>query len=602
MRDEQSGNQDINPVPDKKAKASQAAPSPRSPDTNSGVRKVKSINEPGSSQFVGSDAPPSGGSGFGPINAIRNGLSDLIGGGARAMKNGIQGLIGSGFGMKPLGKGVVSSVTAVGSFLHISPVAAGVTMALAVSGGLGTGAVLLHQNSMNNMLVQQEEFVEDDCGEEVEDMKSSANMGAGDDMTEEYAAKMWAVAKAIGLTDEQAAGMLGNCAGEGAFDPTSIETIFDEPFNIDGPRKAAARDDLSTFTLNVVFNSYPNLTLNHAGYLATDGSYCCGIGLFQFTGDNGRQLQDYAKAGNMDWWEFDLQMAFAIDPTGGYGGGGGGAAWIPTWSPPGSVDQAAVEFNKNYEGSTIRNAEKSAAAQEWYAKFKGQTGDQAYAESIIALADSISGGMSAGKAAADAEEECAEATKSFDNGDLARAAVAYAYETTAEGNGNNGTELYRFVHDTVAPGDGWYQSCDRGVATAVRWSDYDDDFPMGATDQQDAFCQANSAQWEHIGEFGVDVQFDDLEPGDILITNAARRTSCSMGHIVIYVSNEIVKEKFPNSNATFVSASFEERSPGCEDWSDGKFFGDGYYVYRCAQPDNSGQFKDIAEGKNLKDR
>lgn len=569
------------------------------------VKKVQSVNGPDQDPSIEQKEPVSGKSGFGPINAIRNGLSDLIGGGAAAIKSGLQGLIGSGFGTKAAGKGIVSGITAIGNFLHISPAAAGIGMALAVSGGLGTGFMLLHQNSMNNLLVQQEEFVEDNCVEEVEDMKSDANMDGGADMLEENAAKMWAVAKAIGLTDEQAAGMLGNAECESKFDHTCIETIFDEPFNIDGPKKTAARDDLSTFTLSVVFPAYAasGVGLNHAGYMATDGSYCPGIGLFGFTGDNGRQLQEYAKAANMDWWEFDLQMAFAIDSTGGYGGGAGGAAWLYTWSPPGSPSQAAAEFNKNFEGNgTFANDKKMPAADAWYAKFKGETGDSAYAESIIALADSIAGGMATGNATADAEEECAEASKSFNNSDLARAAVAYAYETTAEGNGNNGTELYRFVHDTVAPGDPWYQSCDRGVATAVRWTDYDDDFPMGATDQQDAFCQANSSQWEHIGEFGVDVQFDDLEPGDILITNAARRTSCSMGHIVIYVSNEIVKEKFPNSNATFVSASFEERSPGCEDWSEGKFFGDGYYVYRCTTPDDSGQFKNIAEGKNLQDR
>lgn len=596
-----------NHIPDKKPVGNMRAPDKSGGSSpNAGVKKVQSVNGPESSTNMNREpSKPSGG--FGPINAIRNGLSDLIGGGARALKSGLSGLVHGG-GPARAGKGVVSGVRKLAAFLSVPPLVAGLGLSVACAGGVGSGIVLLHNHNMNNLLVQQEEFPED-CVEEVEELKTPAgNVGDPDSMVEENAAKMWAVGKALGLTDEQCAGMLGNCEVEGHFDPTSMETIFypAEAFDIDGQRKSVAKENMDAFFWSVVRPAYngSSVTLNMDGYRCSDGTYCPGIGLFAYTGENGHLLMEYAEAAGMDWWEFDLQMAFAIDAVGGYGGGNGGAAWLTSWnSSPGSPAAAAAEFNLNFEGNgTVANDKKGAAAETWYAKFKGTMGDEAYAQSIIALADSISGGHAAGKKTAEAEDECAEAKQEFDNSDLARAAVAYAYETTDQGNGNNGTELYQFVHDTVAPGDPWYQSCDRGVATAVRWTDYDDDFPMGATDQQDAFCQANSSQWEHIGEFGVDVQYEDLEPGDILITNAARRTSCSMGHIVIYVSNEIVKEKFPSSNASFVSASFEERSPGCEDWTDGKFFGDGYYVYRCVVQDNSGQFKNIAEGKNLNDR
>lgn len=96
------------------------------------VKKVQSVNGPDQDPSIEQKEPVSGKSGFGPINAIRNGLSDLIGGGAAAIKSGLQGLIGSGFGAKAAGKGIVSGITAIGNFLHISPAAAGIGMALAV--------------------------------------------------------------------------------------------------------------------------------------------------------------------------------------------------------------------------------------------------------------------------------------------------------------------------------------------------------------------------------------------------------------------------------------------------------------------------------------
>ena len=71
---------------------------------------------------------------------------------------------------------------------------------------------------------------------------------------------------------------------------------------------------------------------------------------------------------------------------------------------------------------------------------------------------------------------------------------------------------------------------------------------------------------------------------------------------MVYVSNEIVKKKYPSSDASFVSASFEERSPGCETWSAGRFVGEGYYVYRNKQKSNPSQYTDVVKGQNLKDR
>jgi len=172
-----------------------------------------------------------------------------------------------------------------------------------------------------------------------------------------------------------------------------------------------------------------------------------------------------------------------------------------------------------------------------------------------------------------------------DNSSLAAAAVSFAWETKEMGENNEGTELYRAVKDAVYPGDWIYQSCDRGVATAVAWSGADDNFPVGDTATQDSYLQRssnNNKLWMFVGKY--DQHYTELKPGDILVTTAKRRSEArgktmNHGHIVMYVGKEEVQKKYPNSDAEFVSASYEDRSPGCGDHPK-DYIGDGYYLYR----------------------
>ena len=104
-----------------------------------------------------------------------------------------------------------------------------------------------------------------------------------------------------------------------------------------------------------------------------------------------------------------------------------------------------------------------------------------------------------------------------------------------------------------------------------------------------AYCESHPEKWEHIGGGGSVQGSGKLEAGDVCVC---------YGHVVMYVSNEIVREKYPNSDADFVSASLNKRSPGCghDDISTR-----GYEVYRLKEPDNPGQYKDCVTGKNLDD-
>lgn len=578
--------------------------------------------EPGADLEI--EVPSGGGRPVNPVSRLVSGVRNLGDSAVGAARNGVKGLVGCKFGLSYVGKYMAGGVQKTALFLNVSKGVAGVLLTTAVVGGGGSAYCTWQGMQANERLIRQEQTIaEDNCADEVEDLRVDGAGGPSGDM-EEYAAKAWAVGKLIGLTDEQCAGMLGNMQKESGMDPTTIETIYDEPFNIEGPKKQAAASDLCAFTTTAMRQAYVNsgwgiaawttssgCTMAPAGssggrsniasrwYEGSDGHFFPGIGLFGFTGPEGNALCDYANAAGKDWWDFDLQMAFIIDTTGGYSR----AQWLNNWSPaPGSPGEAGHQFNINFEGNASDFNGDNAAnyAEQWFSRFAGTNGDTAYAQSVLAIADSVAGGQ-ANSYVAEKEEECAEAEGSFDNSDLARAAVAYAYETVDQGRGNDGTELYRAVHDAVFPGDPWYQSCDRGVTTAVRWSGSDDAITAGYTDSLDVYFQGCSEHWQKVGEFGSDVQYDDLQPGDILNTTSARRGT-THGHIVIFVSNDIVKEKFPNSDADFVSASFQERSPGCETWTPGRFMGQGYYVYRNIAPETDSQYTEVVAGQNLNDR
>lgn len=132
---------------------------------------------------------------------------------------------------------------------------------------------------------------------------------------------------------------------------------------------------------------------------------------------------------------------------------------------------------------------------------------------------------------------------------MARCMVAYSYPEKSMGVLNNGTELYQFVHKALMPGDIYFQSCDRGVATAVLWSGADSSFPKGSTRDQvyyliGTYGATGPSRWEEV-DWGGDVAL--LKPGDILIwnTNALGHglpNGKRPGHIVMYVGNDLICE------------------------------------------------------------
>ena len=85
-----------------------------------------------------------------------------------------------------------------------------------------------------------------------------------------------------------------------------------------------------------------------------------------------------------------------------------------------------------------------------------------------------------------------------------------------------------------------WNSCDRAVATAIRWAGADDTFSAGYTGTQLSYLRA-SDRWLELGRFPDAVSRDELMPGDVLIVSNTR----SSGHIVLYVGYEAAQRAHP---------------------------------------------------------
>lgn len=398
------------------------------------------------------------------------------------------------------------------------------------------------------------------------------------------AQQIYSVFKSYGLTDECIAGILGNLSVESGLDPTCIEGIYDEPFQL-GPKKQSAVTDLSTYTQDTLFPLYASsgISINQSAYQGTDGKYYCGSGLVQWTGPGAEKLLVVANSTGLQWYAMNFQMAYMVSDA--HYREGFFAEWKA--SPDSSPEEAATTFSHRYEGNTVMaQEERRQKAREWYDQMSSWSVDEALANSVLALASNM-GGVADDDSIGQSADKC-KTNSAYDNSSIASAAVSYAYATKDEGNGNNGTELYQRVHDYIFPGDSYYMSCDRGVACAVRWSGSDDEYPSGNTNQQYDYLIA-SPKWESLGMAGS-LTMEDLQPGDVFILD---------GHTFLYVGSEIIQSVHGESadpSYDSVSASFGERSPGCGadssqiiarggvDWIESR---GQYEVFRCVQPDHS---------------
>lgn len=500
-----------------------------------------------------------------------------------------------------MGSAVVSGISAfatgIAGALGIGSTAATVTAVSALGLG-GVSAVALVGGVIMSATNPKYDGTIPDCATSVKKAQAVLGEVAADAAMLENAKKIYSVMKTFGLSDEQVAGILGNWQIESGIDPTTIEGIYDEHQNIMGPRHQDAMKDWDAYVRGPLSAAYAKGTdyTQNSGYMASDGKKYPGIGLVQWTGGGAMMFLNFAESIQKDWWSVDYQLAYVLAkgaPTGQFGK----EFWSTYKSQSGSAGENATWFAQYFEGNTkLAGAARSEAAEQWLEQEKSWSIDSMYGNSIIDMAKQL-GDVATDAAVASRLKKCVR-SMNYDNSTLANAAVSYAYETQAEGRGNDGTPLYRRVHEAILPGDPNFQSCDRGVATAVLWSGTDEEYPPGPTEAQLPYLNS-SDKWTKIGTSGS-VKMEDLMPGDVF---------CLNGHTFLYVGHEAVAAKYPNTGPKVdsVSASYMERSPGCgtdansiiernhgQDWG-----GRGeYQIFRCSKPDGSQKYKDAGAGAN----
>lgn len=499
-----------------------------------------------------------------------------------------------------MGSAVVSGVSAlavgISGALGLGSTAAAVA-AVSVLGLAGATSVILVSGVIMSATDQKYDGTVPDCAISVKKAKAVLGEVAVDAIMLENAKSIYSVMKTFGLSDEQVAGMLGNWQVESHIDPTTIEGIYDEPQNINGPKHQDAMSDWDAYVrgpLSRIYSKGGTDYTQNSGYLASDGKKYPGIGLAQWTGGGAMTLLNFAESVQKEWWSIDYQLAYMLAkgaPTGRFDKN----FWPMYKSQSGSAGEDATWFAQYFEGNTkLAGSARSEAAEQWLEQEKSWSVDSMYGNSIIEMAKEL-GDVATDGAVASKLKHCVRSMK-YDNSTLANAAVSYAYETQAEGRGNDGTPLYRRVHRAIWPDDSVFQACDRGVATAVIWSGTDEDYPSGPTQAQLAYLNS-SDKWTRIGGSGS-VRMEDLMPGDVF---------CLSGHTFLYVGHEAVAKKYPDTSPKVdsVSASLNERSPGCghdandiierlhgQDW-----IGRGeYQIFRCSKPDGGTRYKNAGAG------
>lgn len=98
---------------------------------------------------------------------------------------------------------------------------------------------------------------------------------------------------------------------------------------------------------------------------------------------------------------------------------------------------------------------------------------------------------------------------------------------------------------------GDYGSCDMGVAVAVRYSGVDPNMEYKTIPNIWPYLK-NSSNWKKAGTLNWN-NYSNLQPGDVLINSH---------HILIYVGNEIIKKKYPNSKADIYEAGYSSYKNG----------------------------------------
>lgn len=282
---------------------------------------------------------------------------------------------------------IVGAVLAVGKVLFGGAMAAGAAISSFVGGAISAGAsaaaatvsvfTVITMTVVSVVTGLGDDTAKTDGGLQdcsVEILAASASSESDDpaavaEKTLANAKLIFSVLSAWGMSDENVAGILGNWDAESGIDPSGVETISGESFEL-GPKKQAA--ETSGFDVNKVAPAYG---------ASFPGVKLLGIGLGQWSNDRNTQLRDYA-GGDGKWASLETQLGFMISKD-------SGAPVIKHMisTPLGSPSAAAVYFHSEWERSAdTSTSAREIAATKWFARMGGWSKNQSLADSILAQA------------------------------------------------------------------------------------------------------------------------------------------------------------------------------------------------------------------------
>lgn len=217
----------------------------------------------------------------------------MLKGFAMAAISKVVGLIGTAFNAV---SSFISGILGVGAAIGNAITAGVVAVSIAVTSVLGYGVV-------------EDLTLKDDsigiCVPERTTVRSGSQdyllNGELEVVREANAVKVWSVYERLGASKEQTAAVLGNLQHESGLDPTGVETIYNEPFQI-GPRKQDAMS--AKFLVSKIDPKYA------AKFPAIK---YVGIGLAQWTNGRNNLLVNYAESQGTNWYDFDTQIKFMLE-------------------------------------------------------------------------------------------------------------------------------------------------------------------------------------------------------------------------------------------------------------------------------------------------
>lgn len=491
-------------------------------------------------------------------------------GGSRWVGAGVRKLAMAGVQAGAKVSGLTGGALSVGAGTGVAVGGSGLILALVLS----LGGQVIDQKG------QRRESLNEICQQLTESPTTRARSGDAatvDASMEEQAKKVYSVLNYAGMNDQNIAGVLGNFQTESGIDPTSIQNIFDEPYKV-GPKKQSK--------------------IEAGGF----GGNSTGLGLGQWTGSRAQQLLDYAEDKGGDWHDIEIQLAFAMSEDSG----------APIFKDmiagknPGADDpgDAAFYYLDEWENPAeqARGGANDVTRREqagiWYVKMRSWSADSSLGSSVLALAGQT-------KRKADNKALVAEllncpglsgggGSAGGGNSSAAEAMVSFAWPFLDDSRGNDGTDLYMYVHDQVYTGDPYYASCDRGVGSAVRWSGTDDAFPPGPVSAQEQYVNGEGRdKWEKVGSAMNEA---DLKPGDVLI---------APNHIEMYVGEDAVKKVWPNESdhepdAVIGHASLNDRSPALDSFGAISDDGRSFVAYRSKSKETDSEFTDVKAPAGMK--